>query len=63
MKGGTGSSKLRNIGIGSVVFVGVNLMVQPSLATGGQELARLTLGKGEATRGRKDTGIANKLQY
>jgi len=45
----TGSFKLRNIGIGSVVFVGVNLMAEPCFATGVQKLARLTLGEREAT--------------
>ena len=61
MRWETGSFKLRNIGIGSVVFVGVNLMVQPCFATGVQGLARLTLGKREAAREKKD--IANKLLH
>ena len=44
----TGSSKLRNIGIGSVVFVVVvDLIVQPCFATEVRELARPTLGKRE----------------
>jgi len=55
---GTGSFKLRNIGIGSVVFVGVNLMVQPCFVPGVRGLARLSLGEREATRGKKD--IVNK---
>jgi len=35
-------------------------MMQPCFATEAQELARLTLGKREATPGKKD--IANKLR-
>ena len=34
MRWEAGSFKLRNIGIGSVVFVGVNLMAQPCLLLG-----------------------------
>jgi len=57
----TGSSKLRNIGIGSVVFVMVDLIVQPCFVTEVRELARPTLGTRENTRGKK--GIANRLRY
>ena len=45
----TGSYKLRNIGIGFVVFQGVNLMVQPCFATGAPGSVRLILGKREHT--------------
>ena len=55
----TGSCKLRNIGIGLAVSMGVNLVVQPCSAMEGRGLARPTLGKREDARGKK--GIANKL--
>ena len=62
MRWENGSSKLRNIGIGSVVFVVVvDLMVQPCFVTEVRELARPTLGKREDTRGKE--GIANRLRY
>ena len=54
-----GSCRLRNIGIGLGVSVGVILVVQPCFATEVQELAKHTLGKREDTWGNK--GIANKL--
>jgi len=60
MRWETGSFKLRNIGTGFVVFVEVNLMVQPCFATGVWGLARLTLGEREDIRRKKD--IANKLR-
>jgi len=55
----TGFYKLRNIGIGLLVFVGVNPMVRPCFATDVRGLARPTLGKEEGTRG--EEGIANRL--
>ena len=57
----TGSFKLGHIGTGSVVFVGVNLMVQPCFAAEARGLAKLTLGEREATLGKK--GIANTLRW
>jgi len=53
-----GSYKRRNIGIGVVVFMGVNLMVQPCFAMEVRGLAKPILGKRKNTRG-KD-GIANR---
>ena len=55
----TGSYKLRNIGIGLVVFVGANLMVQRCFALEAPGLEKHTLGKRKDTRGNKS--IANKL--
>jgi len=49
----TGSSKLRNIGIGSGVSVEANLMDQPCYATEVRGLARPTLGKRRSSRGRE----------
>ena len=43
----TGFYKLRNIGIGWVVFAGVNLVAQPCFATGVRELVRPLSGKEE----------------
>ena len=45
---GTGSYKPRNIGVGLVVFMMVNLMVQLYSAMEAQELTRPTLGKSGA---------------
>jgi len=62
MRWETGSSKLRNIGIGSVVFVVVvDLIVQPCFVTEVRELERPALGTREDTRGKK--GIADRLRY
>ena len=47
----TGSSKLRNIGIGSVVFMEMNLIVQSCFATEIRGLARPSLGKEGGSRG------------
>ena len=57
----TGCYKLKNIGIGLMVLVGVNLMAQSYFAMEVPGLARPTLGKGEHTGGEKD--IANKLRF
>ena len=54
-----GFYKLRNTGIGVVVFVWVNLTVQPCFATEVRGLARPSSGEREDSRGKK--GIANKL--
>ena len=54
-----GSYKLRSIGVGLVVFVGVCLVVQPCFATEALELARPTLSKREDIQGKK--GIADRL--
>jgi len=56
----TGSYKLRNTEIGSVVPAVMGLIVQPCFVTEIRGLGRPTLGKGEDT-GRK-RGIANKLE-
>ena len=48
-----------NIGIGSAVAVGVNLMVRPCFVTEVRGSVTPTLGKEEGTRGKK--GNANKL--
>ena len=58
MRWETGSYKLRNIGIGLAVSMGVNLMVRPCFATEVQGLARPTLGKRESAGGKY---VSNKL--
>ena len=55
----TGSSRPRNIGIGSVASVGVVLRVRPCFATEVLELAKHSLGEREDTRGNE--GIADML--
>jgi len=55
----TGSCRLRNIGTGLMVFVGVNLVVQPCSVMEVRGLERPTLGKRKGTRGEK--GISDKL--
>ena len=59
MRWGTGSYKLRDIRVGLVVFVAVDLMVQPYFVMEVQGSARPILGKREDTR--KGKGITNKL--
>ena len=49
----TGFYKLRNIGIGLAVSMGVNLVVQPCFAMEGRGLARPILGKREDARGKE----------
>jgi len=55
----TGSCKLRNIGTGLVIFVGVNAMVQRCFAMEVPGLARATLGEIKYTRRNKSS--ANRL--
>jgi len=49
----TGFYKLRNIGVGLLVFMWVDLMVQPCFATEVRGLARPSSGEREDSRGRK----------